>query len=141
MHLRELFAKAPDQGWNMVMTRRTTLIFGLLVNALGCEPSVQVEGTGGATICAVIDDQNPCTEDNCENGAATHEPQPEGTPCTVGGTLCDGMGHCVECVTVEDCPETITPCKMRKCTQGQCDFDLAPIGTVSPIDAPGDCSS
>ncbi len=51
-------------------------------------------GTGG-TACAPVDDQNPCTDDVCNNGGPKSKPVAAGTPCSMGGTYCDGMGACV----------------------------------------------
>lgn len=42
------------------------------------------------------DDDNECTIDSCQDGAARHDPAAFGTPCmTMDGTICDGAGHCV----------------------------------------------
>ena len=40
------------------------------------------------------DDGAECTWDVCTHGIATHPAKPAGTPCSQGGTTCDGMGSC-----------------------------------------------
>ena len=58
------------------------------------------DGSGNETIANddadSADDDNQCTIDTCQEGAVRHDPAALGTPCaTVGGTICDGAGHCV----------------------------------------------
>jgi hypothetical protein len=67
-------------------------------------------GTGGSA-CVPVDDGNACTVDVCENGVAVNKPVPAGNPCSIGGTMCDGMGACVA-----------TPCN------GTFGFALPPAG-------------
>src|SRR5262249_45352704 len=46
-------------------------------------------------------DNKTCTQDLCSNGMPSNPPEPVGTMCSEGsGTLCDGMGACVACLTV-----------------------------------------
>ena len=59
------------------------------------ESSSAGSGSGGGA-CAPIDDQNPCTDDVCENGAAIGKPTAAGTSCSTDGErYCDGSGACV----------------------------------------------
>lgn len=52
----------------------------------------------------ISSDQNECTEDTCVDGTAMSEPVPSGATCSEGGgTVCDGAGACVECVSNADC--------------------------------------
>ena len=49
-------------------------------------------------------DNNACTADTCGNGAPMHPPLASGSACAQsGGTMCDGAGLCVECVTSATC--------------------------------------
>ncbi len=49
-------------------------------------------------------DNNACTADTCGNGAPMHPPLASGSACAQsGGTVCDGAGLCVECVTSATC--------------------------------------
>lgn len=52
----------------------------------------------------VSSDNNACTADTCSNGAPAHAPLASGTACAQGGgTVCDGGGACVQCVTSAGC--------------------------------------
>lgn len=42
-------------------------------------------------------DGNECTDDLCNGGVPSNPPTPPGSDCTLGGTVCDGAGHCVQC--------------------------------------------
>src|SRR5690242_18216939 len=130
----------------------TVLFLVLLACSLGCA-SIEMVGTGGAggtggapatmssssstegsggaggVPCVPIDDNNPCTDDLCNNGLPVHPPTPAGAPCSMGGSLCDGMGVCVECLAPTDCAGMDDVCQMRSCTQGKCGTALAPAGT------------
>ncbi len=60
-------------------------------------------------------DGNPCTLDLCTMGAPSNPPASAGTACSVdGGTVCDGAGRCVECVSHTDC-RSDQHCAMNKC--------------------------
>jgi hypothetical protein len=49
-------------------------------------------------------DGNACTADTCVNGAPSHPALMSGAACAVGGgTVCNGAGLCVQCVTSADC--------------------------------------
>src|SRR6185436_11773442 len=55
-------------------------------------------GAGGAP-CVPVDDNNPCTDDVCDNGVPVHHPIPaglncldDGNPCT--SDICDNAGSC-----------------------------------------------
>lgn len=60
----------------------------------------------------IEDDNQTCTADTCDAGAAQHKPNPQGTSCTENnGAVCDAGGTCVECNVDADCagaaPKTI----------------------------------
>jgi hypothetical protein len=47
------------------------------------------------------------------------QPAPQGTTCTEnGGSICDGNGTCVQCVSPADCPQ-------NTCFQYACDTGRA----------------
>ena len=49
-------------------------------------------------------DNNACTSDTCGSGVPVHAPLAAGSACAQsGGTVCDGAGLCVECVTSATC--------------------------------------
>jgi hypothetical protein len=78
------------------------------------------------------DDQNPCTIDGCNNGAATAAPAPEDTPCGANGTsppVCDANGVCLDCDFPSDCPGTDTPCSKRTCENRVCGIQFEPDHT------------
>src|SRR5690349_1916613 len=81
-------------------------------SALGCGTPFTggAGGTGGApgttstgAPCVPADDNNPCTEDVCENGVPVNKPAAAGTLCATGGSRCDGLGSCVDCLAPTDC--------------------------------------
>ena len=41
---------------------------------------------------------NQCTSSSCRLGACSVEDNASGSPCSSGGTVCDGSGKCVECL-------------------------------------------
>src|SRR5262249_17296448 len=131
---------------------KTAFTFALLfvmlwANSLGCGTTSAAGGAGGAggapsttstgtpsttssgVPCVPVDDNNPCTDDVCENGVPVSKPAAAGTACAMGGSLCDGMGACVECLAPADCAGMDDVCQTRTCTQGKCGKSLAPAGT------------
>jgi len=87
----------------------------------------------------VVDDGNPCTDDVCNAGVSSHPPKSVGTPCSAGGTQCNGVGACVECIVASDCPGMDTTCQTRACNQYQCGMIYAAAGTLLPSQITGDC--
>lgn len=86
----------------------------------------------------VPEDSNPCTNDLCATGVASHTPAAFGVSC--GGTLtCDGAGHCTGCTGPGDCPGQDTDCQSRACTSGICGFVYSPAGTPVSSQTGGDC--
>ncbi|APR82619.1 5'-nucleotidase [Minicystis rosea] len=104
------------------------------------------DGMGGINAGAVDDtdvpvDNNPCTGDVCTNGVPSNPALMAGTACNQGGgKLCDGAGHCVQCITAADCG-TDTACQTHTCNAGMCDVSNAPMGTVVTNPTVGDCRS
>jgi uncharacterized protein (DUF2141 family) len=63
-----------------LMTRASmiaVLFLGLLAGSLGC-------GGTSSTACVPVDDDNPCTDDVCENDAPVHVPKVNSTTCHDG---------------------------------------------------------
>jgi hypothetical protein len=94
----------------------------------------------------LIDDDNPCTDDFCDDGVVNHTPidgmpcDPE-SPCSDLG-LCEG-GVCqadsvCECAEDGDCPETEV-CVDFACTGTYCGNGICDPG--DDADCPNDCSS
>jgi len=87
-------------------------------------------------------DGNFCTEDVCKNGEPANPPAAAGTACTSGGgTMCDGAGKCVDCLTAADCPTSSSVCYEPTCSFGSCTTAPAPAGTPLPASQQnkGDC--
>ena len=94
---------------------------------------------GMSSSCVPVNDNNPCTDDVCLNGAPANPPTALGTACTSGGTKCDGNGACIACLAASDCPGVDDACETRTCTQGACGFQFASSGTLLPAQTAGDC--
>jgi hypothetical protein len=65
-----------------------------------CKKNV-CDGSGNTTVIAddsdVASDGVECTSDTCAGGAASYPPSPPGSTCSVGGTVCNGVGGCGVC--------------------------------------------
>lgn len=69
-----------------------------------------------------------CTQRACVGGELQVTHQPHGSPCAEGGgTICDGAGSCVGCVTAADCGES-TACQTFACVAGACSSSSLPVG-------------
>ena len=93
-------------------------------------------GSGGQTdeanaLDLPLDDGNQCTTQTCVGTVPTTTPTAPGSPCTVGGTVCDGAGICVACILDTDCPTTgAGACQVPVCTTGTCGFGPAPAADL-----------
>jgi hypothetical protein len=90
----------------------------------------------------VVDDNDtppsgPCDTGTCTNGVPSNPLVPPGTFCDGGN--CDASGACVACLTAADCPGADTGCAIRFCNNGSCGIALAPYGTPTGVQTPGDC--
>jgi hypothetical protein len=62
-----------------------------------------------------------------------------GAPGTGGATTGPSGAGGVECLSAIDCPGLDTDCQKRTCALGRCGVALAPEGTRTPGQIPGDC--
>ncbi|MBW2457935.1 MAG: hypothetical protein JRI68_25745 [Deltaproteobacteria bacterium] len=85
------------------------------------------------------DDNNPCTQPDCLNGVCVPGVMPSGTACTdpdaPDANICDGQGHCVECITSVDCPGG-GQCILNECVPASCDDNIV-SGDETGIDCGG----
>ncbi|HXI55039.1 MAG TPA: esterase-like activity of phytase family protein, partial [Polyangia bacterium] len=104
----------------------------------------QCDGQGNAVnavdISDVPVDGNQCTSDACTaDGLPANPPMAAGTTCAQGGgTLCDGAGACVSCLSASDCGVD-TECTAYTCQAGACGIAFAPAGTPLATQVAGDC--
>jgi hypothetical protein len=76
----------------------------------------------------------------CTAGVCGTTSSPQGLPCSQnGGTICDGNGTCVQCITANQCPGTDTDCQHRTCNASTCGTVNEPAGTQTPTQTTGDC--
>ncbi|MBW2458034.1 MAG: hypothetical protein JRI68_26250 [Deltaproteobacteria bacterium] len=89
-------------------------------------------GDGGSNCDHCPGEDTTCGYRVCESGCDM-EFATAGTTCTEnGGQMCDGSGHCIECLTEQDCTEPGDQCISNWCGD--------PTGAVGdPCDTPADC--
>ncbi|MEZ4221462.1 MAG: hypothetical protein R3B13_11095 [Polyangiaceae bacterium] len=101
----------------------------------------------------VVDDDEPCTLDSCENGTPIHEPVLAGTKCKIGagnGTcqsgsclvLCSPLTASVQCDDQNPCTDdACLPCSKPECKgQGECGHSaLSGMPTPGASQTTGDC--
>ena len=94
---------------------------------VACDPS---SCPGEDTACAVraCDDAGECTVDFVSRACSDN-----------GGSICDGQGACVACVTAADCPDNLLCSAQNTCLPATCS-DAIENGNESDIDCGGDCS-
>jgi uncharacterized repeat protein (TIGR01451 family) len=106
----------------------------------GCETNTNNDLNNCGACGVSANDGNQCTADNCLGGARINTPLGAGTPCNQnGGSVCDGAGSCVQCVTASQCPGVDTECQTRTCNAGACGFNFTPSGTPVASQIAGDC--
>lgn len=101
------------------------------------------DGAGAVTEVADAADlfggSSACTQRACVGGELQVTHQPLGSPCAEGGgSICDGAGSCVGCVTAADCG-TSTPCEAFACVAGACSSAALPVG--ADCEGGGRCDS
>ena len=85
----------------------------------------------------VPNDNNPCTNDLCFQGAPTEVSVPNGTAC--GPSLTCVNGGCTGCASASDCPGVDDECKYRTCVAGACGTVYKASGTPVSTQTAGDC--
>lgn len=85
------------------------------------------------------EDNNPCTDDTCQDGVPTNAPR-TGQPCGSGNGTCNDQGQCVGCVTALDCG-TDSFCLQWACSAEQiCEPQFPNAGNPLPTgQTPSDC--
>ncbi|MFT3774686.1 MAG: hypothetical protein QM820_55755 [Minicystis sp.] len=97
------------------------------------------DGSGGTKLIDddtdVLVDENPCTVDKCVAGAPQNPPASASEPCAIdGGTVCDGTGKCVACVTALQCAGGA--CVNNTCVAIEC-VNATKDGAETDIDCGG----
>jgi hypothetical protein len=105
-----------------------------------CQKSL-CDGAGNASVVNddtdPLVDGDPCTDDVCTAGVPSNPPAAAKTPCSSGtATMCDGAGHCVECLASTDCTSGI--CTANVCLSAVCS-DNVKNGNETDVDCGGAC--
>jgi hypothetical protein len=101
----------------------------------------QCDGAGNVTAVTAnvdvpADDGNQCTLETCVGGAPTHENSDPGMTCSQsGGTVCDGGGVCVECLSGATCASGVCSTS-HTCAAASCS-DTVKNGAESDVDCGG----
>jgi hypothetical protein len=85
--------------------------------------------------------ENPCLAGTCNKaGVPGVEPLSRGASCRLGGggKLCDGSGHCVQCLVQSDCVPGLHCQRDNSCGTTPC-TDVACGGGCTPCDLGGKC--
>jgi hypothetical protein len=90
--------------------------------ALACAPGSTLGCSGGLSISVCAGDGR----------GATAVPCPDDAPLCIEGA-------CTPCVSDEQCPQPVAPCKAASCYAGRCGSRPLPSGTPLPSQVPHDC--
>ncbi|MFO0581744.1 MAG: DUF4215 domain-containing protein [Anaeromyxobacter sp.] len=94
---------------------------------------------GGGRSCTLDDDGNACTVEACRDGATVHTPAALGSPCSAGGTLCDGHGVCIAASCGEGVVNGSELCDDGNLWDGDgCDSNCTPTGCGNGIVTAGE---
>ncbi|MEC8025446.1 MAG: hypothetical protein VX223_16070, partial [Myxococcota bacterium] len=102
-------------------------------------PDCCVAGTG-AVLC---DDEDPCTQDTCEENQCVNNPVSDCVPCETDAECADQdpctadtcsqskcsnvvLSNCLACDTSSDCPISDDICEVPICLEGACAVETAP---------------
>ena len=105
-------------------------------------------GAGGSVACSTPaqcpGQDTACAHRECNGGVCSIVNQPSGTDCSGGAggasgqVMCDGNGHCVECVGPNDCTPPAT-CQQNQCVSAAC-VNGQQDGSETAVDCGGsDC--
>ena len=145
-------ANAQYPCWTYVCTGKAGCVATNFIEGLSCDDGVTCTQNDTCTINDVgqetclgtpvaVDDENPCTDDACADGAVTHTPI-AGAPCPMVGScgdegVCDDQGACIAeqacpCTVDADCDDG-DPCNgAEECAPG-----LGCMAGVSPLEDDG----
>ncbi|MBW2456154.1 MAG: hypothetical protein JRI68_16665 [Deltaproteobacteria bacterium] len=99
------------------------------VGGLFNECDTPADCNGQDTDCQTVTCQgNTCGFDNAAISTACDDD---------AGNVCDGLGHCVECITADDCPGSMD-CQALECVGTACD-DTEMNGDETDVDCGGSC--
>jgi hypothetical protein len=98
------------------------------------------DGMGAETAQPAEDpfvDGKACTDDVCTRGVPSNPALAANTICSEGdGTICDGMGACVECVQTSDCSMPSLVCQAGQCVPLGC-ANMTKDGDETDVDCGG----
>jgi hypothetical protein len=98
-------------------------------------------GMGGSPECVMSEDchgdPGECSAIVCIDNVCTLDPEPTESPCTVGGSYCDGAGTCVPCIVDRHCGGGV--CDDYVCYSPSCD-NMIKDPNESDTDCGGVCS-
>lgn len=96
-------------------------------------PMCQAGACVSQTVAEACDDEDPCTEDTCEDNECAHDPAEDGTPCEDDNTCTENQCFGGECEEVESFIDG-TPCDDfedcttdDECFQGECEGELITV--------------
>ena len=127
---------------------------GAILGVAGTALAVQTPGNCHRDVCDdaggirsdvddtdVFVDTNACTRNVCTAGVASNPVEASGTACSQnGGSVCDGGGTCVQCLSDANCDSSHDmPCNKNRCVLGACTFVLEPPSAPLPDPTVGDC--
>lgn len=103
----------------------------------------ECDGVGGIRTLVDLSDApattSECATPTCSTTGPGETFKGAGTPCTMGGSYCDGAGKCVQCVVPTTCSGADTECRKRACVMNACTMADTPDGTPAEMQTAGDC--
>jgi hypothetical protein len=82
-------------------------------------PGAAMSCTTSSSMCP-LSNFPECAPSTCDQGCCKTTVAQAGTACTeMGGSVCNGMGACVGCVSAAQCPPSTTKCVVPVCTSGE----------------------
>lgn len=121
-----------------LMAALATSVVTLAVPA--CTTDIATFGEGGGTpgACGQCTPAGDCREQTCVDGCS-YVALEQGTACDDdGGSVCDGLGVCVGCVSEADCAEDDL-CSSNKCVPASCTNNQKDL-TETDVDCGGACA-
>jgi hypothetical protein len=112
--------------WVIVAFGMTLLVVGVMLQAVGCGPSVEDVNTAIGACDEEQDDDNECTDISCADGGVFLTNSPDGKACTSKsgnrGTCSDGTCKldCLDIPTTCKCKNAIEDCPLDSCRTATC---------------------